>query len=139
MAASVVHFQPESLSAFQRQLAAGEIHAVTFNKIPHSMHLSLNDHQHLLVVYPPQQYKAVFAQVTAKGVSVKFVKHAKAAAKPAHHKLRYIAGGILVLFIVVVLIVLLVGRRRTLLEELSAETPSPEPEGSSGSTPANPG
>jgi hypothetical protein len=38
-------------------------------------------------------------------------------AAPVKHKLRYIAGGILILVIIVVLIVLLIGRRRALAEE----------------------
>jgi 4-amino-4-deoxy-L-arabinose transferase-like glycosyltransferase len=115
-AAPIFHFQRESMSAYRHQLAAGEIHAATFNKVPHSLHLSLNNHQHMLVVYPPKQYKAVVAELEAKGVPVA-VKHVKAAAKPTHHKLRYIAGGVLVLVILIVLGVLLVGRRRALLEE----------------------
>ena len=116
LAASIFHFQRESMSAYRHQLAGGEIHAATFNKVPHSLHLSLNDHQHVLVVYPPKQYKAIVAELQAKGVPVA-VKHVKAAAKPTHHKLRYIAGGVLVVVILVVLGVLLVGRRRALLEE----------------------
>ena len=116
------HFQPESVAQFEKQLAAGEIHAATFNKVPHSLHLSMNDHRHLLVVYPPLQYKKIVAQLLAKGVPVAVEKHTKAAAKPAKHKLRYIAGGILVLVILVVLIVLLVGRRRDLTGEPDEET-----------------
>ena len=48
----------------------------------------------------------------------------KAAAKPAHHTLRYVAAGILVLVIVVVAAVLLVDRRRKLNEE-GGGTPPP--------------
>jgi hypothetical protein len=121
-AGDVFHFQRESMAQFEKQLAKGEIHAATFNKVPHSLHLSMNDHRHLLVVYPPTEYKKIVAQLQAKGVPEAVEKHAQAAAKPAKHKLRYIAGGILVLVILVVLIVLLVGRRRELTEEQPEET-----------------
>ena len=46
----------------------------------------------------------------------------KAATKPVHHTLRYIAGGILIVVILVVAAVLLVDRRRK-LSEGAAETP----------------
>lgn len=121
-AVGVFHFQRESMAQYEKQLANGEIHAATFNKVPHSLHLSMNDHRHLLVVYPPLQYKAIVAQLQAKGVPVAVEKHTKAAAKPAKHKLRYIAGGILVVVILVVLIVLLVGRRRDLTAEPEEQT-----------------
>ncbi|HEY1457088.1 MAG TPA: hypothetical protein VGF15_01100 [Solirubrobacteraceae bacterium] len=131
-AASVFHFQRESMQEFQSQLAKGEIHAATFNKVPHSLHLSMNDHRHLLVVYPPAEYKQLYTQLKAKGVSVAIEKHAKTAAKPAKHTLRYIAGGILVVVILVVLIVLLIGRRRDLLSDAdesaqAGEEPSSSP------------
>ena len=123
---------------FQRQLAKGEIHAATFNKIPHSLHLSMNDHRHLLVVYPPLQYKKISAELKAKGVSVAVAKHAKGSAKSAKHTLRYIAGGILVLVILVVLAVLLIGRRRDLLTERSEDQPR-APENPPDSPPAESG
>jgi hypothetical protein len=117
--AATVHFQHESMSAFEHQLAAGEIHAATFNKKAHSLHLSMNDHRHFLVSYPSHEEPQIAAKLEAKGVPVKIEKHASttAAAKPVKHKLRYIAGGILVLIIVAIVIVLLVGRRRALDEE----------------------
>ncbi len=122
-AATALHFQSETLQEFERQLAKGEIHAATFNKIPHSLHLSMNDHRHLLVVYPPLQYKQIAAELRAKGVPVRIAKHAKGATKSAKHTLRYIAGGILVLVILVVLVVLLIGRRRDLLTERTEDPP----------------
>lgn len=137
MAASVFHFQPENMQQFRQQLASSQIHAVTFNKVAHTMHLSMNDHRHLLVSYPPLQYKAIVASLEGKNVPVAVEKHAKAAPKPAHHKLRYIAGGILVLVIVIVLVVLLMGRRRALLENQPSSGESST--AGSGSSPSDAG
>jgi hypothetical protein len=59
----------------------------------------------------------VIALARAQGTPVAIAQvKPKAAAKPVHHKLRYIAGGILVVVIVVVLAVLLIDRRRKLGE-----------------------
>lgn len=113
-AASAVHFTHESYSDFQKQLSAGQIHAVTFNKKAHSVHVSLNDGRHVLASYPSHDEPQIAAQLKAKGASVK-IKKAKKKPAAAHHTLRYIAGGIVVILILVVLVVLLIGRRRTLV------------------------
>ena len=39
-ATTVIHYKHESYEEFQRQLAAGQIHAVTFNKKPHSVRVT---------------------------------------------------------------------------------------------------
>jgi ATP-dependent Zn protease len=113
-AASAIHFTHESYTDFQKQLSAGQIHAVTFNKKAHSVHVSLNDGRHVLASYPSHDEPQIAAQLRAKGASVKVKKAKKPAA--AHHTLRYIAGGIVVILILVVLVVLLIGRRRTLVQ-----------------------
>jgi hypothetical protein len=130
-AITVFHFTPESMSQYQRQLAAGQIHAATFNKVAHTLHLSMNDHNHFIVTYPPLQYRKIVAELEGKGVPVAVEKYHKAAAKPVHHKLRYIAGGIIIVVVVVVLLVLLVGRRRSLLESEGPGETGSEPAGSS--------
>jgi ATP-dependent Zn protease len=112
----VVHFQHESYPAFQRQMAAGQIQAVEFNKKPHSAHVTLKDGKHVLAIYPSHDEPQLAARLTAKGVAVTVEKHA-AKVKPVHHTLRYIAGGILVVVILAILAVLLIGRRRNLAED----------------------
>ena len=109
-AGAAVRFTHESYAAFQAQLSGGKIHAVTFNKKAHTVHISLNDGRHMLAVYPPSNEPAIAAQLTAKGVPFKIEKAKKAA--PVHHKLRYIAAGVLVVLIVIVVVVLAVNRRR---------------------------
>jgi hypothetical protein len=110
-AEALIVYQHESYQEFQKQLAAGQISAVTFNKKPHSAHITLKDGRHVLAIYPPLDEPQIAALLSARGISVSIEKH-KVAAKPVHHTLRYIAGGILVVVILVILAVLLIGRRR---------------------------
>jgi hypothetical protein len=128
MAASAigaVHFQHESFGAFEKQLAARQIRAATFNKKAHTLHLSMNDGRHLLVSYPSHEEPQLAAKLEAKGVSVAVEKKQKKKATAAvHHTLRYIAGGIVVLVIVVVAAVLLVDRRRKLGEGAAGTPPA---------------
>jgi len=108
-----IHYTRESFGAFQHQLNAGQIHAVVFNKKAHTMHLEMSDGRRLLVSYPSHNEPQLAALITARGVPVTVPKHT---AKPVHHTLRYVAGGILIVVIIVILGVLLVGRRRGLVE-----------------------
>ena len=121
-AQTVVRFTHESFGAFEKQLAAGQIHAATFNKKAHTLHLSMNDGRHLLVSYPSHEEPQLAAKLEAKGVPAAVEKKQKKATAAVHHTLRYIAGGIVVLVIIVVAAVLLVDRRRK-LSEGAAETP----------------
>jgi ATP-dependent Zn protease len=111
--AATIHYQHESYEEFQRQLAAGQIGAVTFNKKPHSVHVTLKDGRHVLAIYPSHNEPQLAAQLTARGVPVA-IERSKTKAKPVHHTLRYIAGGILVVVILAILAVLLMGRRRSI-------------------------
>jgi hypothetical protein len=119
-AATVIHFQPESVSALNAQLHHHEVHALTFHPTPAPghVHVSLNDGRHMTVIYTPSDEAQLLVLAHADGTPVSIaVAKPKAAAKPAHHTLRYVAGGILVVVIIVVAAVLLVDRRRKLGEE----------------------
>ena len=125
-ATTVIHFQPESTSALTVQLHHHEVHALTFHPTPAPghVHVSLSNGQHMTVVYAAGEEAQFVALARADGTPVAVaVAKPKAAAKPAHHTLRYVAGGILVLVIIVVAAVLLVDRRRK-LSEGAADTPS---------------
>ena len=104
-------FTKESYSAFQHQLDGGQITAVEFNKKPHSLHITLSDGRLMLAYYPPLQFKSVESAIKAKGVPVSIEK-VKVASKPVHHKLRYIAAGVLIVVIIVIALVLGFNRRR---------------------------
>lgn len=124
-AIGAVHFQHESFGAFEKQLAARQIHAATFNKKAHTLHLSMNDGRHLLVSYPSHEEPQLAAKLEAKGVSVAVErKQKKKAAAAVHHTLRYIAGGIVIVVIIVVAAVLLVDRRRKLGEGAAGTPPA---------------
>ena len=117
----VVHYTKESLQEYEKQLAAGQIAAATFNKRIRSLHLTLKDGRHMLVRYAAKGEPKLAAQLKAKAIPVTVLKPAEAKSEvakvPVHHKLRYIAGGIVVAVIVIVGIVLLVDRRRKRVAE----------------------
>lgn len=111
-----IHYEKESLGVYQGQLAHGEVHADGFHPGSPSghLHVSLNDGRYMTVAYAPSEQARLVAQARGKGAHV-VVATAKAHKTAAvHHKLRYIAGGILIAVILIVLVVLLIGRRRTL-------------------------
>lgn len=119
-AATVIHFQPEGVSALKVQLGKHEVHAVTFHPVPAPghVHVSMNDGRHFTVIYTTAEQAQLVALARAHGARYAVaVAKPKAAAKPVHHTLRYVAGGILVVVIIVVAAVLLVDRRRKLGEE----------------------
>jgi ATP-dependent Zn protease len=141
IAAAAVHFTHESYQAFQGQLQSSQIHAVTFNKKAHTVHVTLNDGRHMLAIYPSHDEPQLAALLQAKGVSVKVEKH-KTKTKAVHHTLRYIAGGILVIVILVILMVLLVGRRRSLMRAADGKDSQAEgaaPPAAPGSAGGSPG
>jgi hypothetical protein len=115
-AAAGVTYQPESYQQYEQQLAGGQIQSVTINKRIRSLRVTLKNGSYVLAKYKPKEEKQVAAALAAKHVSVTVLLPAEAAKevvkKPVHHKLRYIAGGILIVVIVVVAAVLVIDRKR---------------------------
>jgi hypothetical protein len=119
LGATVIHFEPESLPALEAQLHQRQVHALSFHPAATTghIHVSLSDGRHMTVAYVPAEQAHLIAVAQADGARVVVAKaKPKAAAKPAKHKLRYVAAGILVIVIVVVAAVLLIDRRRKLGE-----------------------
>jgi hypothetical protein len=119
-AEATVHYQKESLQEYEKQLAGSQILTARFNKKARSIRLTLKDGRHVLVKYGAGQEPTYRAQLQAKGIAVTILqptKGAKGAKKPVKHKLRYIAGGILVAVVIVVGAVLLIDRKRKLSTE----------------------
>ncbi len=133
-AATVIHFQSETLPAFEAQLHKHEVHAVTFHPTPAPghIHVSMNDGRHYTVVYAAGEQAHLVALATAGGARYTVATVKPKAAKSTHHTLRYIAGGIVIVVIVVVVTVLLVDRRRKLNE---GGGPDAKPAPSSGDSP----
>ncbi len=115
-AAAVVVYQKESLPTYEAQLAGGQVQAVTINKRIRSLRVTLKSGAHVLVKYPPHHEPTYAAALQAKGVPTTVLTRSEAikevVKKPIHHKLRYIAGGILIVVIVIVGAVLYVDRKR---------------------------
>jgi hypothetical protein len=118
--AAGVHFEKESLQAYEAQLHHGEVHAVTFHPgaTTGHLHISLDNGDHKTVTYVAGEQAKLEAAARAANTRVKVTKVTAPVKKaPIKHKLRYIAGGILIIVIIVVLVVLLIGRRRAVVED----------------------
>jgi hypothetical protein len=126
-AATVIHFQSESLPAFEAQLHKHEVHAVTFHPTPAPghIHVSMNDGRHYTVVYAASEQAQLVTLAHANGARYTVATVKPKAAKSTHHTLRYIAGGIVIVVIVVVVTVLLVDRRRKLNDGGPDAKPAP--------------
>jgi cytochrome bd-type quinol oxidase subunit 1 len=115
-AAGVATYQPESFKTYEQQLASGQIQAVTVNKKLRSLRITLKDGSYALAKYGPKEEPKSVAALEAKHVPVTILTPTEAAKqvakKPVHHKLRYIAGGIVVVVILIVGAVLYINRKR---------------------------
>lgn len=118
LAATAIHFQPESIGALKVQLAHHEVHALTFHPGTGTghIHVSMNDHRHMTVLYTTSEQAQLVALAGTDSTPTAIALAKPKAVAPVHHKLRYIAAGILVVVIVVVAAVLLIDRRRKLGE-----------------------
>jgi ribosomal protein S11 len=112
-----ITYKHESEAEFAQQLAAKKIQSAVVNKRLRTVRLTLKDGTHVLAKYPAHQEPATVAKLKAQGVTVSVLakpeaeKEAKTK-KPAHHKIRYIVGAVVIAAIVIVGVVLLVNRRR---------------------------
>jgi hypothetical protein len=119
---AVIHFQSETLTTLEAQLGHHEVRALSFHPgaagaATGHIHASLKDGRHMTVLYPTSEQAQLIALARTDATRVTIAKAKPKAVKPAvHHKLRYIAGGILIVVIVVVVAVLLIDRRRKLGE-----------------------
>ncbi len=114
--AGAVIYKKESLAAYERQLASGQIKEVTINKKLRSLRVTLKDGSYVVAQYPRKGSQKVEAALRAKNVPLTILKPAEAnrevVKKPVKHKLRYIAGGALVVVIALVAAVLMYDRKR---------------------------
>ena len=119
-AEGTITYKHESFSEYEKQLNAGQIQAVTINKRLRSVHVTLKDGSHVLAKYAAHEEPKVVAALQAKGITASIESKTQAlkeATKPAKHKLRYIAAGILIVVVIVVGGVLLVDRKRKRAQE----------------------
>ena len=109
-------YEKESEQVWEQQLAARRIRSATINKFLQTVRTTLKDGRHVLFKYPKGQEPRVRKQLAAKHVPVTVLSHTQAVSeakkKPVHHKLRYIAGGIVLGLIVLAGAALLIKRWR---------------------------
>jgi hypothetical protein len=110
-------YTKETRAEYEKQLNSHEIKAAVFNKKLRNLHIKTKNGELFLYHYGKKESAKLAGVLKTDGVTVSFLKPSAAAAeastatKPAH-KLRYIAGGLVVVALVIVGIVLLVNRRR---------------------------
>ena len=113
--AAEVKYEHESEAQWKSQLTSGQIASVIINKRAESLRTTLKDGRHVLAKYAKHGSARVEAEMSANHVPFTVLTKAQAIAlgkkAPVHHKLRYIAGGILIGIIVIVGAVLFVRRR----------------------------
>jgi hypothetical protein len=117
--AAAIHFEKESLQAYEAQLHRGQVHALTFHPgtTTGHLHISLNNGGHMTVVYAASEQAKLVAAAQAANARVKIATAPTKKTTAVKHKLRYIAGGILIVVIIIVLVVLLIGRRRAVADD----------------------
>jgi len=117
-AAPPLHYQHETFKEYEQQLDGGHVGSVEINKRVGSVRVTLKNGQKFVAKYKRKEEKNVAAALQAKGVPVSVLKPTEASKevvkvnKTIHHKLRYIAGGILIVVIVIVGAVLFISRKR---------------------------
>jgi len=114
-AEEAITYKHETQQEYEQQLASSQIESVTINKELRSLRIKLKDGTYVLAKYQKGEQPKVKHALEAKGVKVAILTHSaasKEAKSSPKHKLRYIAGGILIVVIVVVGIVLYVDRKR---------------------------
>ncbi len=119
--AATIVYEPVSETVFLHELDSGQIAAATINKRTRSVRVTLKDGSYVKFKYPKHDEPHIYALIKSRGVPVAILSEAQAKAelksKPVHHKIRYIAGGVLIVVIVIVATVLLSRRRRHRREE----------------------
>ena len=119
-AAAEIDYQHISEQEWKAELTAGQIQSVIFNKSAQSLRTTLKDGRYVVAKYPKHQYPRVEAELSAHHVPfselTKAQDEALAKKVPVHHKIRYIAGGILIAIIVIVGAVLFIRRRRRVVD-----------------------
>ena len=122
----------ESYQALLGQVNANQVRSAVINRKAHIVKVTLDDGSVQRIDYPPRQEKALSKSLRQHGATVKIAKRKKAK-KAVHHKLRYIAAGVVALGVVVGGVLLILRGRRPPgpsvyeREEAAAAPPPPGP------------
>jgi hypothetical protein len=112
-----ITYRHESEAEFEQQIAAKKIKKAVINRSLRSVRVTLNDGSHVLGKYPKHRVPQTIARLKASGATVTLLSKKEGErqatkGKKHKHKIRYIAGGVLIALIVIVGVVLLIKRRR---------------------------
>jgi ATP-dependent Zn protease len=121
----------ESYQALLGQISAGQVRSAVINRKPHTVKVTLDDGSVQRIDYPPADEKQLSNSLRKHGAVVKIAKKKKAK-KAVHHRLRYIAAGIVGVVVVVGLVLLILRGRRPpepVREPEPAPTAPPPPPG----------
>jgi ATP-dependent Zn protease len=121
----------ESYQALLGQISAGQVRSAVINRKPHTIKVTLDDGSVQRIDYPPADEKRLSNSLRKHGAVVKIAKKKKAK-KAVHHRLRYIAAGIVGVVVVVGLVLLILRGRRPpepVREPEPAPTAPPPPPG----------
>jgi ATP-dependent Zn protease len=117
-------YTKEKYQAFEEQLKSGQIREVTINKRLRTLRITLTDGRRFLAKYAPKEEPRVRNKLKAQNVAVHVLSTAAAQSTAergktkVHHKLRYIAGGIVIAVVVIVGGVVFYNRRRRARESV---------------------
>ena len=115
-AEGTISYEKESEQAFRQQLAARQIRSAIINKRLRSLRLTLEDGRHVKARYPKHTEPKVASELRHAGARVTVLSKAQAEAEakkfPHHHKIRYIAGGVLIALVVVAVVAFFIRRQR---------------------------
>lgn len=126
----------ESYQALLGQINARQIRSAVINRKAHLVKVVLDDGSVQRVDYPPAEERTLSDSLRAHGAGVKIAK--KKAKKAVHHKLRYIAAGIVGAIVVVGLVLLILrGRRPPEPVHEGEPAPSAPPEQATPEPPAD--
>ena len=94
----------ESYATLLHQVDAGQVTIAYVNEETHHVQANLKDGSQQLVAFPSSQHKVFVDSLLHHGVTVIYTRkkpHLKAAAKPVHHVLRYIAAGVVAVLLLI--------------------------------------
>src|SRR5579862_3900788 len=94
----------ESYSTLLHQIDSGQVTIAYVNEETHHVQANLKDGSQQLVAFPPSAHKALVDSLLHHGAQVIYTRkkpHPKAAPKPVHHVLRYVAAGIVVVLLLI--------------------------------------
>ncbi len=94
----------ESYPTLVHQIDTGQVSIAYVNEETHHVQANLKDGSQQLVSFPAAQHRVLVDSLLHHHVTVIYTRkkpHAKPAAKPAHHVLRYIAAGVVAVLLLI--------------------------------------